>query len=127
MLDILNTTQKTFPLSKKRLIEIKDYILGKNYELSIAVVGDKKIQTLNKQFRNKDYPTDVLSFPLSKISGEIFINLKVATKKSSEFQMSAKNYFTYALIHSMLHLKGFEHGKEMEKEEEKLKRHFHIS
>lgn len=120
MLDILNTTQKNFTLSKSKLISIKNKILGKDFELSIAIVGDKKIQNLNKQFRNKDYPTDVLSFPLEKKSGEIFLNLNIATKKSVEFKMPTKKYFYYVLIHSMLHLKGFKHGEKMEKEEQKI-------
>lgn len=120
MLEVSNTTQKTFPLSKTKLTEIKDYILGKDFDLSIVVVGDKKIQNLNKKFRNKDYPTDVLSFPLSKDGGEIFFNLNIATKKSLEFEMITKKYFYFVLIHSMLHLKGFEHGKKMEEEEKKL-------
>lgn len=124
MLDILNTTQTKFTLSKSKLLEIKDFVLGKDFELSIVVVGDKKIQNLNKTFRNKDYPTDVLSFPLSKTSGEIFFNRKVATKKSVDFEMTPNNYFYYLMIHSMLHLKGFDHGSKMEKEEEKLLKKF---
>jgi len=120
MLDILNTTKKKFPLNQKKIFLIKNYILGKDYELSIAIVGDKKIHNLNKNFRNKDYPTDVLSFQLSKISGEIFINLKIASNKSIEFKMSQTKYFYYVLIHSMLHLKGYKHGKKMENEEKIL-------
>lgn len=124
MLDILNTTKKKTPFSKKRLIEMKNYILSKDYELSIAIVGEKKIHNLNKKFRNKDYATDVLSFPLSEKSGEIFVNLNVATKKSIDFEMTPNKYFYYVLIHSMLHLKGFLHGEKMEKEESKLIKKF---
>ena len=119
MLDICNTTKQKFTLNKSKLSDIKDAVLGKKYELSLVVVGDKKIQTLNKEFRKKDYATDVLSFPLSKTSGEIFLNLKVATKKSVKFVMTTTKYFYYVLIHSMLHLKGYEHGTKMEKEEQK--------
>lgn len=124
MLDILNTTQKKLPLNKEKILSAKNYILGKDYELSIAIVGDKKIQTLNKKFRNKDYPTDVLSFPLSKESGEIFLNLNIATKKSVDFEMIPQKYFLYVLMHSMLHLKGFDHGSKMDLEEKKLIKKF---
>jgi len=127
MLDILNTTQQSFTLNKRKLFEIKESILGKDFELSIVIVGDKKIQNLNKNFRNKDYPTDVLSFPLSKESGEIFMNLKIATKKSIEFKMAPQRYFYYVLIHSMLHLKGYDHGAKMENEETKLLKKFQIT
>ncbi len=124
MLDILNTTQTKFTLSKSKLVEIKDHILGKEYDLSIVVVGEKKIQNLNKQFRNKDYATDVLSFPLEEAAGEIFFNQKVASKKSIEFEMTVQKYFYFVLIHSMLHLKGYDHGKEMESQEESLMKKF---
>ena len=124
MLDILNTTKKKFPLNKKKLFLIKDHILGKDFELSVVMVGDKKIGTLNKKFRKKDYPTDVLSFPLSKQSGEIFFNLNIATKKSIDFEMPQQKYFYYLMIHSMLHLKGFVHGKKMEEEEKRLMKKF---
>ena len=124
MLDICNTTQKKLTLNKKKIISIKEEILGKNYELSIAIVGDKKIQNLNKKFRNKDYATDVLSFPLSKDSGEIFLNLNIATKKSIEFNMRVNEYYYFVLIHSMLHLKGYFHGTKMEKEEQKIMKKF---
>lgn len=124
MLDILNTTQAKFTLSKSKLLNIKKEILGKDFELSLVIVGDKKIQNLNKKFRNKNYPTDVLSFPLSKDSGEIFFNIKIATKKSLDFEMKTQDYFYFLMIHSLLHLKGFDHGKEMEKEEDRLMKKF---
>lgn len=124
MLDILNTTQKKSPFDKKKVFLIKKHILGEKYELSIAIVGEKKIHNLNKKYRNKDYPTDTLSFSLSENSGEIFLNLKIATQKSISFEMSPRNYFYYLLIHSMLHLKGYEHGGKMEDEESKILKNF---
>lgn len=124
MLDILNTTKHKNYFQDKEILTIKNQILGKNYELSIVIVGDKKIQNLNKKFRNKNYPTDTLSFSISKNMGEIFIDLKIANKKSINFQMSPQKYFYYLLIHSMLHLKGFDHGEKMEKEEKQLIKKF---
>jgi probable rRNA maturation factor len=124
MLDILNTAQQKISFQNKEILMIKNQILGKNYELSIVIVGDKKIQNLNKKFRNKNYPTDTLSFSISKNMGEIFINLKIANKKSISFQMSPQKYFYYLLIHSMLHLKGFDHGEKMEREEKQLIKKF---
>jgi probable rRNA maturation factor len=126
MVDILNTTKQKTNFNNEVIFNIKNTILGKNYELSIVIVGDKKIQNLNKKFRNKDYPTDTLSFPISDDNGEIFLNLKVAAKKSVSFNMSPQKYFYYLLIHSMLHLKGYDHGDKMEKEEKILLKTFKI-
>ena len=114
MLDITNTTKQKFNLSLELLEKITDEILGKEYELSIVIIADKKSQNLNKKFRNKDYPTNVLSFPLEETSGEIFLNLKKSMFEAKDFQMKTKDFLYYLLIHSMLHLKGYDHGNEME-------------
>jgi ssRNA-specific RNase YbeY (16S rRNA maturation enzyme) len=50
----------------RKFIEIKNKILGKDYDLSWAFISPKKIQKLNLEYRNIDKPTDILSFPLSK-------------------------------------------------------------
>ena len=120
MLDILNTTKQKFTLSFDVLKNIKDEVLGREYELSIVIVADKKSQNLNKKFRNKDYPTNVLSFPLDDSTGEIFLNLKKASLEAIDFEMKTKEFQYYLLIHSMLHLKGFDHGDEMERLEKKI-------
>jgi len=99
---------------------IKEKVLGKSYELSIAFVGLAQSKKLNNQFRKKNYSTDVLSFSLSKNSGELIICEKIAMKKSKEFLMKYPKYLTFILIHGMLHLKGYAHGSKMEKEEKKF-------
>jgi len=124
MLDILNTTKQKFSLSFDILKNIKDYLLGREYELSIVIVADKKSQNLNKKFRNKDYPTNVLSFPLDNKNGEIFLNLKKSSLEAVDFEMQTREFQYYLLIHSMLHLKGFDHGDEMEKQEKILMKKF---
>lgn len=90
--------------------KIKDEILGKEYELSLVFCGNSLSRKLNKSYRGKDGPTNVLSFPLSKNSGEIFINLsRIDTFSVLEL-----------FIHGLLHLKGMEHGDIMEKAEKQL-------
>jgi rRNA maturation RNase YbeY len=119
MLDILNTTKQRFTLDKKLLLEIKEEVLGKNFELSLVIIADKKSQSLNKKYRDQNEPADVLSFPYSKDTGEIFLNLKRAAKGAFDHKMKTIEFLYFLLIHSMLHLKGFEHGNKMEKEEQK--------
>ncbi len=90
---------------------IKNRILGKSFNLSVVFADDNLLRKLNRKYRGKDKSTAVLSFRLTEKDGEIFINKKFAKKRA---------YFDYLFIHSLLHLKGFRHGKKMEKEEEKL-------
>lgn len=100
--------------------EIKDKILGKKYELSLVFCGNRKSKELNKKYRNKDYTPNVLSFPLDKKSGEIFINPHVAKKEAPNFQKSYRDFVGFLFIHACLHLKGMEHGSTMDKTEKKF-------
>ena len=93
--------------------ELKDEILGKEYELSLVFCGNALSHKLNKIYRDKDYPTNVLAFPISKTSGEIFINLY----KLKGFSVP------HLFIHGCLHLKGMQHGAKMERVEKQLLEH----
>jgi len=105
---------------------MKDAVLGKDYDLSVVFVGKTKIQSLNKTYRKMDSPTDILSFPLSEKSGEIYICLDVADKKSLEFERSPRNFLDFLFIHGLVHLLGHDHSDAMEKIEEKFRKKFNI-
>lgn len=119
---INNTTRFKLPPINWRYF--KNEILGKNYDLSVAVVGDKKMQELNKKYRGKNKTTDVLSFGLDKNSGEIILNYSYIKKKAPEFKRNARGHLKASYIHGLLHLKGFGHKKisdfeKMQKQEKK--------
>lgn len=101
-ISISNKTKK--PLPKASFASIAEHILGKRYELSLVFCGDALSKRLNGAYRGKDYPTNVLSFPISEEVGEIFINL------SKRGPFSVPELF----IHGCFHLKGMEHGRTME-------------
>jgi probable rRNA maturation factor len=117
MLDISNTTKQSFTLSHPLLQKISNEILGPHYEVSLVIVGDKKARTLNQEHRGKDYIPNVLSFPIDDTMGEIFLNQKTALLECTKFNLSASHYLYYLIIHSMLHLKNFDHGDEMTAQE----------
>ena len=105
--------------------KIKSKVMGSDYELSLNFIGKKKMRTLNRTHRDKDYTTDVLSFPMDNM-GEVFINLDVANKKSKDFDRDPDNYLIFLFIHSLFHLKGFDHGSKMEKKEEEIRKLFNV-
>ena len=105
---------------------IKKAILGSKYELSLVFITAPKIQKLNKIYRNINKPTDILSFPLSQTSGEIFICKTEARKMMSEFNRPYENFLTFLFIHGLVHLKGYDHSDKMEKVEEKFRKKFGI-
>ena len=72
---ISKTISKNPPVSGLLFLRMKEKILGKNYILSVVFVGKKRSQMLNKIYRGINKPTDILSFPIDKKEGEIFINL----------------------------------------------------
>lgn len=104
-------------LPRLPFIDIKESILGKNYELSLVFIGDTRAKTLNKKYRKKDYTPDVLSFPYDKNEGEIFINPYQAKRNSKDFDMNEKEFIKYLFIHGLLHLKGLTHGSTMDRME----------
>lgn len=101
-------------------LALKEKVLGKKYELSIRFVAPAEAQALNIAHRNKDYIPNTLSFPLSKTSGEIILCRSAIRKQYKEFEMTYEKYMTFIVIHSMLHLKGYEHGSTMERKERDL-------
>ncbi len=120
---VSNTLRKN-DLPKIDFCKIKEKILGKKYELSVLICGDKLSQKLNKSFRNKNYIPNTLSFPYDENSGEIILNPRKAKKEAGAFGHDFKTHLIFLFIHSLLHLKGMTHSYKMEKEEEKWLKYF---
>jgi len=80
-------------------------------EISIAVVDDPQIHTLNRQYLDHDYETDVLSFVLSHeqdhLIGEVIISADTAIGRCREFDWSPRQELTLYMIHGCLHLVGY--------------------
>jgi probable rRNA maturation factor len=107
--------------------------IGKKISLSILLSDNKRIKKLNKSFRNKDKPTDVLSFPFEKklnlkkntYLGDIVISYEFMNKPKNLTSLDFKNKVIKIFIHGFLHLLGHDHVKlkdfkKMSKEEEKI-------
>lgn len=92
-------------------------VLGKDYELSLVFIGNKLSKKLNGAHRGINKPTDILSFTLDKKAGEIFINVPYSKIKCKKFDKSFEEYVKFILVHGLFHLKGYEHGSRMEREE----------
>lgn len=106
--------------------DIKNHVLGATYELSLVFTTNSLSHKLNKTYRGKDKPTNVLSFPLSENSGEIFIDTTKTKAEAATFDRNFKDHVALLFIHGLLHLKGLDHGSTMDKEEEKVRAFFGI-
>jgi len=105
---------------------IKDAVLGEKYDLSLVFIGSARSRVLNKNYRGKDKPTNILSFPLSDAEGEIFIDLSRAKKEAPDFQKNYSKFVGLLFIHGLFHLKGLRHGSTMEKKEAGIRKKFDI-
>lgn len=106
-------------LPRLPFVEMKNTILGKKYELSVIFIGAKKSQTLNSTYRGKNYPTNILSFPFEKNSGEMYIHLAKARTDAADFDLTYEKFVVKLYVHGLLHLKGLDHSSTMDFEEER--------
>lgn len=95
---------------------VKNAALGKKYDLSLVFVPKTEMRRINRIYRDKDKTTNILSFPLDKNSGEILICPDVIDP----------NETIPLFIHGLVHLKGFEHGSKMEREERQIRKKFDV-
>ncbi|ETB63811.1 TPA: rRNA maturation RNase YbeY [Candidatus Nomurabacteria bacterium] len=105
-------------------VSIKEKILGKKYDLSIIFLKEKDQKKINRKYRGKNKSTNILSFPLEKLSGEITFDPQKVKKDAPLFKMRYREFLKLLFIHGCLHLKGFEHSSRMEKEEQKFMKMF---
>ncbi|HCF48860.1 MAG TPA: rRNA maturation RNase YbeY [Syntrophomonas sp.] len=105
--------------------------IGNNTELSILIVDNSYMQELNFIYRQQNRPTDVLSFAMNELVdedpdldvegevnalGDIVISLEKALSQSEEYGHSLERELGYLVAHGMLHLLGYDHETEAERE-----------
>jgi len=128
MLEINNTTKQKIKTAKtKKIVEAwLEANKKKNWTVSLAIVGAKKMRRLNNDYRGIDKSTDVLSFsPVENMArdkdlGEIIINIEEVNKAAKYLDVfgvkkSADYIFHFLLVHGLLHLIGYNDAKETDR------------
>lgn len=119
-------------LIRRSVIAALDYEgYSNDCEVSVTLTDNEGIHALNKQYRNIDAPTDVLSFPLveyesteeppvddATMLGDIVISLERAEEQAEEFGHSFEREVAFLTVHSMLHLLGYDHVNSEAEDEE---------
>ncbi len=126
MLVISSTVKNNAPKDALFFRKALEHVLGKDYELSLVFIGNKRSRALNRTHRNIDKPTDILSFTLDKHTGEIYINIPYSMKKCKQFDRLFPNYVKFIYIHGLFHLKGYDHGSTMEAKEAVVRKIFNV-
>ena len=102
------------------------------FEISIRLADNDEVQTLNKQYRQKDKPTNVLSFPMVQadlldtidqnsddgevLLGDIVLAYGVCAAEAEERNISIEDHATHLIVHGTLHLLGYDHPGDAEAE-----------
>lgn len=94
--------------------ELASDVLPRGYELSLVLCADSLATRMNKKYRKKTYSPNVLSFPLSKKEGEIFLNIRKAEREAHMMGISPRDRIAHLFVHGCAHLKGLPHGNKMD-------------
>lgn len=113
----------------KKILELEEIVSDRPLYISILLTDNKNIQAVNRDFRGKDMPTDVISFAYHETEdfdigpydtlGDIVISLERVKEQSEEYNHSFQREFYYVLTHGILHILGYDH---IEEEDKKLMR-----
>jgi len=119
---LIENQQNKTPVDVTRLKKVGQFVLDalslSNSELSIVCVNDETIARLNKQYRNKTGPTNVLSFSMKEgdyshlrqnMLGDVVLSVDTVMREAKEAQISFEHRLYFLLIHGVLHLIGYDH------------------
>ncbi len=111
----------------------KENLTDLNFYLSVTLTTPEQIHKLNKQYRNVDRPTDVLSFPMfekeeiekivkdkiknkiPEVLGDIVISISKVEEQAKEYGHSFERELSYMVVHGFYHIMGYDHIKEEDK------------
>lgn len=109
-------------LKKTSLKVLKILEAAKDSELSVSFIDDLRMRELNRDYRNIDRTTDVLSFPQEEgpgetLLGDIIISTETSLRNSKRYGVTHEEEIVKLLVHGLLHLFGYDHKKKKEREE----------
>jgi probable rRNA maturation factor len=104
--------------------------LGLKGQVSLLLTSNREMRQLNRCFRGKDIPTDVISFPATEaftrqFAGDLAISVDIAQANAREFGHSTREEICVLILHGLLHLAGYDHETdkgEMARKEQRLRR-----
>jgi len=123
--DIMEITENSIKAIEKAVSAVLEAENAQgDFEVSVSFVTNEEIRELNRDYRNVDSETDVLSFPMDDddfngiiILGDIVLSTQRIIEQANEFGHSLEREMLYLTVHSMLHLLGYDHMSNDEKEE----------
>lgn len=124
---IQDTIHKRKQISKKQCQKWLSFVAKNQSKITLRIVNENESQRLNKQFRNKDTATNILSFLMLEdpIEGDLVLCHPVIKKEAKAQNKKIRDHYTHLIIHGYLHLLGYDHqnntdADKMEKMERKV-------
>jgi probable rRNA maturation factor len=137
LIDCIDETEK---LTEEQMLEIERVInfaakkqnVEEHSEVSVTFVSNERIQEINREYRDKDNPTDVISFAMEELGegeielagiemprvlGDIIISVPKAIEQAEEYGHSFLRELGFLAVHGFLHLLGYDHMTEEEEKE----------
>lgn len=99
-------------------------VLGTEYTLSLVLCGDDLARRVNREYRSKDHSPNVLSFPISQTEGEIFVNVRKASREAAALGITPVQRIAHLFVHGCYHLQGMDHSDAMDTAEDNTLRQF---
>ena len=130
MVTVIIQTESRYPIARKRITKaVQEFLATKiqsDADVSISIVGDRKMRALNNEYRKKDYATDVLSFPLQEMGaystvsfigppddvlhlGDIVVSYPQAIREAREENKLVDDAIEFLILHGLNHLLGIHH------------------
>ena len=119
VMEITKDNESAIKKAVKAVLSKED--LSGDFEVSVSFVTNEEIKELNRDYRNVDCETDVLSFPMNDefdgifILGDIVLSTQKIIEQANDFDHSLEREMLYLTVHSMLHLIGYDHMNSDEK------------
>lgn len=123
----LRVSVRRYAVRHSSLIRLVEHILSligeSKAELSVSLVGDARIRRLNRDFREKDRPTDVLAFPIREammppgvqcptwLLGDVVVSVPTAVRQARQAARSVQDELAALFVHGVLHLCGYDHER----------------
>lgn len=130
------------PAITKRVEQIMAYLDCAEHELSLVFANEAMMRALNRTYRQRDYPTNVLAFPqrttaaqepISLVLGDVVVAPAVAAREAEAAGQTLEERVVYLILHGVLHLLGYDHEgssgqrRRMEKREQEILAYLRIS
>ena len=129
----ITNRQRRRPVDRKKLRKAAEKILNAlGYpasELSVAIVGDRAIRRLNREYLGRDKPTNVISFAMREgpfaavnpqLLGDVVISVDTCAREADEGGISPTARLHFLLLHGILHLTGYDHERSGETEAQRM-------